>query len=563
VYAGAAREAVFSVPEVMRRIQAEFVPLALRAPLVNGADQVPDKDERWLYQRVNRVKLAPQGICLLDGHGRVLVWTQMFDDDRSVLDFLDHGLKRFQESAASPVVVATQRYMRFPGERLDDFEDQTKLPLIADAHPQGKRCPAQDSKPGPPPGGLSVRLVGRALDDRGKPVADVVKQEHYVEDQFSVPAAMQKAVMSALGDARAPRVRLPDDFSKLCATHAHLGHIDVQPCLCMVKNEHENRGAWKRCELWAEKDPAGNHASQWRLTGQSDVESAIAINGQGVHNVKLTWQGFLELKEGRLLRLVLSGRGTEKLQFANDDHPLTKIKKDEVAFLPAGRPIDLECGVRYGILGEPATGPVPVTGQNEPVAQLPDEARKQLVEALGGAFIIFRDKVQHELKLSDEQQQKLQEQVRTHVQDTMNFFDTMKDLKPEEQPKRLQEHRRKSEERLTLFLKETLDARQQHRLFQVQLQQAGAFALLGQNEAFLKLNITDQQREKFFDVHRDMEKTIQALMQQVPGPANPSEMRPKVMKIRKNHEARIQALLSERQKKQWQELLGKPLVLDD
>jgi len=317
--------------------------------------------------------------------------------------------------------------------------------------------------------------------------------------------------------------------------------------------------------LWAEKVRTGNSANQWRLTGQSDVESAVAINGEGVHNVKLTWQGYIEWKDGRLLRLVLSARGREKLQFAKDDHPLTKVKKDEVAFLPAGRPIDLECGVCYGILGEPATdthGPASDAGP-EPAAQLPDEARKQLVEALGGAFIIFRDKVQHELKLSDEQQQKLQEQFGTHVQDTMNFFDKLRDLKPEEQQKRLQKHRQQSEERLMVFLKETLDATQQHRLFQVQLQQAGAFALLGQNDAFLKLNITDRQRHKFFDVHRDMEKTIGALMQQAQGSANPEEMRPKVMKIRKNHETRIQALLSERQKKQWQALLGKPLVLDD
>jgi hypothetical protein len=35
------------------------------------------------------------------------------------------------------------------------------------------------------------------------------------------------------------------------------------------------------------------------------------------------------------------------------------------------------------------------------------------------------------------------------------------------------------------------------------------------------------------------------------------------MKIRKEHEGRIEALLSEAQKKQWKEMLGKPLDLDD
>ena len=35
------------------------------------------------------------------------------------------------------------------------------------------------------------------------------------------------------------------------------------------------------------------------------------------------------------------------------------------------------------------------------------------------------------------------------------------------------------------------------------------------------------------------------------------------MKIRKEHEARIEALLTDAQKKQWKEMLGKPLNLDE
>jgi hypothetical protein len=33
------------------------------------------------------------------------------------------------------------------------------------------------------------------------------------------------------------------------------------------------------------------------------------------------------------------------------------------------------------------------------------------------------------------------------------------------------------------------------------------------------------------------------------------------MKVRREHEGRIEALLSDAQKKQWQEMLGKPLDL--
>jgi hypothetical protein len=361
VYAGAAREAVFSVPAVITRIQADFVPLALRATTVNGVDSVRDDDnERWLYQRINRAKIAPQGICVLDSRGRVLVWTQMFDDDQGVLAFLDHSLKRFREETDAGPPVVTERYLRFPGERSGDSRDPTKLPVIAVAHAAGNRCLARSSKEEAPPGSMAARLVGRALDAKGEPLADTVKQEHYAEDRFSVPPALQAAVAKVLRDAGPERVRLPNAFARVCASHAHLGHIDVQPLLFMSPVQR-NKGEWKRCELWARpatgtaRRPPGDGPSLWRIEGDSEVVSELAINGNGVHDVKLTWEGFIEMDGEGLTRLVLSARGSEKLQFAKDDHPLKREKRDEVAFLPGGRPIDLAGGVRYGIIGEGAT----------------------------------------------------------------------------------------------------------------------------------------------------------------------------------------------------------------
>ena len=42
-----------------------------------------------------RSKPAPQGICVVNSAGKVLDWVLMFDDDKSVLAFLDHVSKRF------------------------------------------------------------------------------------------------------------------------------------------------------------------------------------------------------------------------------------------------------------------------------------------------------------------------------------------------------------------------------------------------------------------------------------------------------------------------------------
>ena len=87
MFAGAAREAVFSKPEVIRRIQADFVPVALKAALVNNP---PGDEEGQLYREIGRSKPAPQGICVVNSAGKVLDWALMFDDDSSVLAFLDH-----------------------------------------------------------------------------------------------------------------------------------------------------------------------------------------------------------------------------------------------------------------------------------------------------------------------------------------------------------------------------------------------------------------------------------------------------------------------------------------
>ena len=48
-----------------------------------------------LCREIGRSKLAPQGICVVNSAGKVLAWTMAFDDDKSVLAFLDHARKRF------------------------------------------------------------------------------------------------------------------------------------------------------------------------------------------------------------------------------------------------------------------------------------------------------------------------------------------------------------------------------------------------------------------------------------------------------------------------------------
>ena len=192
---------------------------------------------------------------------------------------------------------------------------------------------------------------------------------------------------------------------------------------------------------------------------------------------------------------------------------------------------------------------------------IPDEARRQLTEAVGGPYLVFRDKVQDDLKLSTEQKEKLGEKLQERVQDAMAFFQKLEGVGPEEREKELGEYRRKARENLAAFLRETLKDDQPKRLRQLELQQEGAFALGG--ESGKELKVTDDQRRRFMAVVREMQKKIEPMIKEAQSGGDPKEIRPKVMKIRKEHEAEIEAILTDAQRKQWKEMLGKPLDLHE
>ena len=166
-------------------MNAEFVPVALKAGLV---DHPPDDAEGRLYREIRRSRIEPQGICVVNSAGKVLDWTFWFDDDKSVLAFLDHSLRRYAQFPDARKPVPAERYRKFPSDKLADVEDSGKVLPLVDRHPQGECCPA---KPRLQQGTIVARVLGRALDQDGKPLADTLRQEHYVEDRFHLSVAMQ------------------------------------------------------------------------------------------------------------------------------------------------------------------------------------------------------------------------------------------------------------------------------------------------------------------------------------------------------------------------------------
>ena len=158
----------------------------------------------------------------------------------------------------------------------------------------------------------------------------------------------------------------------------------------------------------------------------------------------------------------------------------------------------------------------------------------------------------------------MEEHLREQLPDIMQFFQSLDGVNGEEREKKLKAFRQKAQEKLTSVLKATLKEDQIKRLHQLELQQEGPFALFhGEPKIAKDLKITDEQRKQFMAVVQDLQKKVKPLIKEAQSGGNPEEIRPKVMKIKKEHEDKIEALLTDTQKKQWKEMLGKPLALDE
>ena len=164
MFAAATREVVFSNPAVVRRVNEEFIPVALKAAMVNNP---PRGIEGKLYAEIGRSKPAPQGICTVNSAGKVLTWSLSFDDDANILKFLDHVVLRYKQSPNAERFVTAERYRMFPSHKLPDIEDNGQHVTPPAGHGDQERCPA---RPALQPGTLVGRIIGRPLDGSGNPL---------------------------------------------------------------------------------------------------------------------------------------------------------------------------------------------------------------------------------------------------------------------------------------------------------------------------------------------------------------------------------------------------------
>jgi len=357
VFAGAAREVVFSNAEVVRRVNNEFIPVALKAAMVNNP---PGGIEGDLYAEISRSKPAPQGICTANSAGKVLAWALSFDDEKSILTFLDHVADRYRQSPNAANPATAERFMKFPSYKLADVSDTEMHFRVPERHASDDRCPA---KPGLERGTLVGRIIGRALDSDGEPIADTIRQEHYMEARFEVPVFVQEQLSVAANRAAGKRFQLPDEFAQALITHAFLGQLDVNP-MGGVPGSRNDKGKWKFEGQQIESETSD--VVKVYISGESDVEGGPDERGRRMdgrdweHRVTLRWQGYADIKDNRVIQLAMLASGDERLRWGNARLKLTT--ESDVQHLMAGHPIDLECGVRYGLFAEPSADDEVVEG---------------------------------------------------------------------------------------------------------------------------------------------------------------------------------------------------------
>jgi Spy/CpxP family protein refolding chaperone len=185
-----------------------------------------------------------------------------------------------------------------------------------------------------------------------------------------------------------------------------------------------------------------------------------------------------------------------------------------------------------------------------------EEARAHFLHDLGGPFFVSRDKVQADLKLSDEQKHKLRETMTGYVQETME----VQKLSGAERKQAMQSLRQKSYKELDESLKEILTPEQLKRFAELKLQYDMPMIML-QPDIVKELNITDEQRQQFMTLIQEMQKVVVPLIQGARSGGNPQEILAKVTKLRLDCQGKIEALLSDAQKTQWKEMTGTPLVI--
>jgi hypothetical protein len=164
--------------------------------------------------------------------------------------------------------------------------------------------------------------------------------------------------------------------------------------------------------------------------------------------------------------------------------------------------------------------------------------------------------VQAELKLTEEQKTKVTEMLGQLRGGRRGQGSQFRDLSREEREKQLAERRANEQKQLQAIL----NTDQLKRYHQLQLQQQGLPAL---RDTTLQgeLKLTEEQKTKVDGILREQSEAMRELRGSGGrGRGNRGGPSPEIQELRKKTEQKLEAVLTDDQKKQWKEMLGAPFT---
>jgi len=170
----------------------------------------------------------------------------------------------------------------------------------------------------------------------------------------------------------------------------------------------------------------------------------------------------------------------------------------------------------------------------------------------GMAMLLANTGVQEELKLTDDQKKTVQEKGQEMREKQRESFGQLRDASPEER----QQIMKKMATESTKMVKDALKPEQFTRLQQIYWQNNVLAALTTDEDVQKKLNVTADQKDKLKTINDDTQKERRELMQDAQG--NFQGIMPKLQALTKESNTKAADTLTADQKKQWQEMVGKP-----
>lgn len=171
----------------------------------------------------------------------------------------------------------------------------------------------------------------------------------------------------------------------------------------------------------------------------------------------------------------------------------------------------------------------------------------------GGGFGLMLNKgVQQEIKLTDEQKEKLGEKMKEMMPRMFELLTKTKDLSKEERQAKFKEIQAATDKEIATILK----PEQAKRLKQIVRQQSIVASLTADEEVIKAVKLSDDQKKKLAEINDEAMKDLQELSKGKG--AFSKENQEKIAAVRKEAKEKAMKLLTEEQMKTWKELTGEP-----